>query len=211
LKLRKVLKGAAAAAAMLAGAPDPAAAAEPVDVNGAGSYIHSASGMTFPSAVGGFRQVEVRQYDATGKDVGVGYNLVSPEVQVVATVYVYPAPSLISIFSPPEVVADARAHLCQGEFTRRKQEILDAHPRARLIQEGEARPPGGRAPGHVASYEFESVFGHRLQPVGSQLYVFCYVGGKWAVEYRFTWPRDEAVDSAIAGFMAGLSWTIREP
>jgi len=117
--------------------------AQPMAVNAQGSYHHLASGMTFPPAVGDFERVKITQYDAAGEDVGVGYNLVSPIAGIAATVYVYPAPSLLSIGSPPDVVASARGTLCNNEFARRKKELVDAHSGARLIQERAAPPPGG--------------------------------------------------------------------
>jgi hypothetical protein len=173
--------------------------------------IQTASGMTFPLTVGDFRRAEVTRYDAAGTDIGVGYNLGSPTPTVAATVYVYPAP-LSSLGSPPQIVADGRNHLCDGEFARRKAELTRAHPGARLIREGPALPPGvgSRLAGTMAVYEIDEMFDGRRQTLSSQLYVYCHVGRNWAIEYRFTSPKAADTDSAISAFMAALRWTVPE-
>jgi hypothetical protein len=188
----------------------PTYLAQPLAVNAQGSYTHTASGMTFPPTVGYFERVNITQYDAAGEDVGVGYNLVSQIVDIAATVYVYPAPSLVSIGSPPDVVASARATLCNNEFARRKKELVDAHSGARLIQERAAPPLGGgpQIPGEMAAFEYDDLFGGQRQPLRSELYVFCYVGGKWAFEYRFTSPKSRDASGAILTFIATLRWTV---
>jgi hypothetical protein len=106
------------------------------------------------------------------------------------------------------VIADARAHLTEGEFERRKQEIQRAHPGAILIEQHDTvRVENGRSyPGLHAIFEYEDVFSALKQPLRSYLYVFCYVGGKWAIEYRFTCPRNEDDESAIQAFIQQWSW-----
>jgi hypothetical protein len=54
----------------------------------------------------------------------------------------------------------------------------------------------------------DGVFARVTQPLHSSLYVYCYVGGKWAFEYRFSSPRAVDVDGAISAFMAALTWTV---
>src|SRR5688572_5900640 len=73
-----------------------------------GAYVHEKSGMTFPIAVGDFQRGAVQRYDREGLDVSAGYNLFDSRRQIIATVYVYPAPSLLSIGSPPQTVDSAR-------------------------------------------------------------------------------------------------------
>ena len=67
----------------------------------------------------------------------------------------WPVLFLVSIGSPPEVVAGARAHLTEGEFERRKQEIQHAHPGATLIeQRATVRTESGQSyPGKLAIFE----------------------------------------------------------
>ena len=110
----------------------PRPLAQPQTILTEGSYTHR-SGMTFPLAVEGFRRSIVQRYDQEGLDVSAGYDLYDPSHKIAATVYVYPAPSLVSIGSPPEVVETAHARLAKNEFEARKREILQSHPWSRLI------------------------------------------------------------------------------
>src|SRR5437867_1040293 len=120
----------------------------------------------------------------------------------------WPVLFLVSIGSPPDVIAGARAHLTEGEFERRKQELQRAHPEATLIEQRETvRTESGQSyPGKLAVFEYEDVFAGSKIPVRSHLYVFCYVGGKWAVEYRFTRPKGEDADREIQEFIQKWSW-----
>jgi hypothetical protein len=184
----------------------PTYLAQPQPIQAEGSYTHAASGMVFPPEVGDFQRVSVTRYDTAELDVGVGYNLITWTSGVAATVYAYPAPSLVSIGSPANVVASARATLCNGEFERRKREVVHRHPGAHLIQEKDATLPqvGSASPGKMAAFDYDDHFGGRSQPLHSELYVFCYIGRKWALEYRFTHPKDFDAGEAISSFMAKL-------
>lgn len=188
----------------------PTYLAQPEVIKAEGLYIHTASGMAFPSKVGNFQRGAVRRYDAEGLDVSAGYDLITPSGAVAATVYVYPAPSLVSIGSPPEVVASARARLSQNEFETRKQEILHVHPGARLIQEREVSMPWGSMTysGRMATFEFEDFFAGQRQVLRSHVYLFSYVGEKWTIKYRFTHPKSFDATKEIEGFMQSLSWTL---
>ena len=160
------------------------------------------------------------RFDKTGLDVGVGYNQTDPAAPVAATIYVYPAPPLISTGSPASVIAAARQRLCKGEFERRKAELAAAHPGAALVEEKDVllQRGGRQVAGKRAIYDYEAQFGGKFTgpftgvrvPVSSQVYVFCYVGGKWAIQYRFTSPRAVGSSGVIASFLADLPWTIPE-
>lgn len=144
--------------------------------------------------------------DAAGTDVTAGYNFRSPSSTIIATIYVYPAPSHVSIGSPADVIQSARANLCANEFERRKSEIKAAHPDAHLLNEDNAvRPhPGPPVLGKTAEYEFSAPNG---QPLRSGLFVYCYVGDRWAFEYRFTSQRLPDASERISAFMKALHWT----
>ena len=171
-----------------------------------GAYIHPASRITLPESVGGFQRDVVLRYDAEGLDISAAYNCLNALHPMAATVYVYPAPSLVSIGSPPEVIAGARAQLTENEFENRKQEILHAHPGARLIEQRDTtRTEGGQSyPGKLAVFEYEDVFAGARISVRSQLYLFCYVGGKWTVKHRFTHPKAVDGDKEIQEFIQSL-------
>ncbi len=60
--------------------------------------VHQASGTVFPARVTGFQRVNGHVFSRDGRDIGVEYNLLGANgamPTIVATVYVYPAPSLV--------------------------------------------------------------------------------------------------------------------
>lgn len=184
----------------------PTAATGPSFTQEGTDLRHITSGMLFPSTVGLFQRVAPQIYDPTGRDVSVGYNLANGDNLIAATVYVYPAPSLISFGSPDSVVADARARLAHGEFERRKKEVTRAHPGAILLQEGPvtlSQDPTA-IDGWQATFTFTGDFAGRNRTLQSELFVFCFVARKWALEYRFTYPQQLTPRADIDGFMREL-------
>lgn len=203
----------ALAALALAGCQDPAATsvARPAALDAQNHYVHVGSGMRFPAAVNDYQRGEIMRFDAAGLDVGVNYlRRREADASVVATVYIYPAPALVTIGSPADVVATARDRLCRNEFGRRKRELVAFHPQARLLEECDARAPESLppVPGRMAVYEFEEPFAGRSQLLRSELWVFCYVTPKWAIQYRFTSPKSAEAESAIRDFMTTLPWSV---
>ena len=53
-----------------------------------------------------------------------------------------------------------------------------------------------------------SAFGKDHAPLRSETYLFCYVGGRWRVKYRFTYPAALDAQHGIEDFMRDLVWTI---
>ena len=200
----------AAAALVLCGCPSmhTRSLAQPERMAVQDAYVHSASKITMPESVAGFQRDAVTRYDADGLDVSAAYNLATPTHRIAATVFVYPSPSLTSIGSPPKVVAGAGAHLAEGEFERRKQEIQRAHPGAALVEQSDTSRTEAGQPyaGKFVVFEFEDLFAGSRMPVRSRLYLFCYVGGKWTVKYRFTHPKSEDADREIQEFIQKWNW-----
>lgn len=165
--------------------------------------------MTFPAQVGEFNRVRVYRYAADGSDESVGYNLYRRDAHVAATVYVSPSPGLtIGPGSQPETVLTAQALLGSAEFDRVQLGVESAHEGEALIEEGGTTH--GEILGFRATYSFISpnFAGRRNVQVKSEAYLFCYVGGRWSVKYRFTYPADQDVRAAIGAFMRDLPWTI---
>jgi hypothetical protein len=173
-----------------------------------GAYVHAGSQIVMPEEVTGYRRVAVLRYDNDGLDISAGYDLVNSSNHVAATVYVYPGPSMIAIGSPLEVVTGTKAELTEQEFAKRKQEIAQAHPGARLMDQGDIQrtEKGQMYTGRFAEFQFDTEFAFSQTTVRSRLYVFCFVGGKWAVEYRFTYPKSENADEAIQKFIDNWHW-----
>lgn len=176
-----------------------------------GLYTQPASGMRFPVRVGEFQRVTLLRYDLQERDVSAGYNLITPLCAIAATVYVYPAPSSVSTGSPPGTIPNTRARLSQNEFNTRKQEILDSHSGARLIQEKGIRLLQGAKTysGMMATFEFEDIFGGQDKLLLSDLYLFCYVEGDWIIKYRFTYPKNIEASKEIENFMRNLKWSLK--
>jgi hypothetical protein len=199
-----------AGAVLLCGCPTvhPHYSAQPEPLAVQGAYVHAASKIVMPESIGSFQRDTIIRYDADGFDVSAGYNLVSPSHAISATVYVYPAPSLVSFASPPDVVAEAKEHLTEGEFERIKQAIQRARPGGALIEQSDfRRTEGGQSySGKLAVFEYEGAFIGSKISLRSRLYLFCYVGGKWTVEYRFTYPNVKDADKEIEEFIHQWSW-----
>ena len=177
-----------------------------------GAYAHEKSGMTFPVAVGYFYRSLVQRYDQDGLDVSVGYDLHSSRYNIAVTVYVYPAPPLVSIGSPPEATASARTFLAKREFEARKQEVMLSHPGGPLIEDTEISIPigGTRRVGRMATFEYEQSFAGQFQPVRSHLCMFSFVGGKWTLKYRITYPKSLAAAREIDTVLQGVPWNVPE-
>lgn len=160
--------------------------------------------MVFPPRIGDFRRTDIHRFDEAGTDESVGYNFVAAVGGIAATVYVYPTPS--------EISANDRADMTEREFEMRKDEIAYVHPDARLATEGDAALTQGARTyrGRKAVYSFAHVFAGRLQPLRSEFYLFGFVGGRWFVKYRFTYPVDLPATERIQQFMRALAITIAE-
>jgi hypothetical protein len=174
------------------------------------TYTHAASGMIFPLTIGDFKRSKVIRYDAEGLDMSAGYDSATAAGPLSATVYVYPAQSLVSIESPPDVIVAARNRLAQNEFEARKREIMQFRPGVVMIEERDVSLQQGNTSysGRMATFEYQEMFAGQRQLLHSHLYVYCYVGGKWVIKYRFTHPRFFDATKEMNEFMKNLSWTL---
>jgi hypothetical protein len=183
--------------------------AKPETIPANGAYTHAASGMAFPAAVADFRRVTLLRYDSETRDVSAYYFMPDPSGGVAATVYVDPTPPLVPVGSPADLPA-ARQVSCESEADRRKREIYNLHPSAKLLQERNVTLIQGGTPRHgkVAEFDYDDEFGGQRQALHAEVYLFCYVGSRWALEYRFTAPKTYDASGRIAAFMKTLPWTI---
>lgn len=139
------------------------------------SLTHVNSGLVFPFRAGGFEAGEgIRQYDSSGNDVSVPYNLTSGSHFIAVTVYVYaisPSPGQASI---DETV--------KQHFESIKAEILETY-RAALKSEGDFTLKGAK--GWKAVFEYDL-----MGATGSELYLFARKG--WFVKFRISYPAGSA-------------------
>ena len=173
-----------------------------------GPYLHRASGMSFPEALGGLTRTAITEYGKDATDISTGYNLLTPDLKAAITIYVYPAPQITSIGSPPNVIEGARKKLCSDHFENVKLEIERAHPSAKLVDEGSIASPSPdfSGPAKRARYTMTEEYGARVQPLRSEADVFCYIGGKWVIVYRTTAPADVDYEIALKKLMTAIAW-----
>lgn len=179
--------------------------AKPETIAADGAYTHAASGMSFPLTAADFRRVTLLRYDSQAQDVSAYYYLPSPSGGIAATVYVDPAPPLVPVGSAADLPA-ARSVSCQSEADRRKREIYNLHPSAKLLQERDVSLVQNGTPrrGKVAEFDYDDDFGGQRQALHAELYLFCFVANRWALEYRFTAPKTFDAGGRIAAFMKSL-------
>jgi len=177
-----------------------------------GPYTQAATGMIYPDTVDQFQRVNIIRYNPDGSDESAGYNDTTPMREINMTVYVFPSPSILSIGSPQSVIEDTRRQLCRSQYEKVQQEVKGAHPDAVLVEKKDTSltQAGMTYAGHFASFDLTNAkfFGRRDVPSRSEAFLYCYVGGKWSVEYRIDYPRDFDAAASIASFMNDLVWTI---
>lgn len=196
---------------LLAGCPArPRPLNQPQVIFAEGAYTHERSGMTFPLAVGDFRRSLVQRYDQDGLDLSAGYDLYLTQQKIAVTVYVYPAPPLVSIGSPPGTVASARTFLAKSEFEARKREVLQSRSGARLTEDTEISVPIGGTfrVGRMATFEYQDQFAGQRQSPRSHLCMFNFVGGTWALKYRITYPASLEATREIDTILQGVPWNV---
>lgn len=137
-----------------------------------GALVHRYSRFSFPARLGRFQRVMPLQYDATGRDVSVGYNLGFPPT--VVTIYVYP-------------VGGATL---EQEFARLQREVTGMHANPRLVDRGTTTVSPAKIRVLSAEYTYTERFAGRVQPVRSTLLV-ARRGGLF-VEYRISYPAESA-------------------
>jgi hypothetical protein len=153
-----------------------------------GDFVHIHSGMSFPSAVGGFNRVSTLMFDGAGYDVGVGYLLPKP-VRIVMTIYVYPS-------------EDKRL---EEAFDKATNEVQRAHPDAEPISSGDEithRQGSNTTVGKSSVYAFTE----KGRELISTVLLFEY--GPWLFLYRVTCERKNQAEAAgeVEEFMNALSW-----
>ncbi|HJQ16235.1 MAG TPA: hypothetical protein VJR87_12840 [Allosphingosinicella sp.] len=170
------------------------------------SYVHGATGMSFPPSVGRLERNTVVEYDAAATDVSAGYKIDGPKGRVIFTVYIFPAP-------PAKAAGDLRTgrmEACGEAFEGVKNDIK-IHPGARLIEEGEVDSPSPKfnGKGKRVVFSLDGLLGVQAKgPFRSEAELFCYVGGRWQIMYRTTAPVDVTYEADLADLMRGIAWPV---
>lgn len=161
---------------------------------------HRASGIRFPESLAGFERGEVKAYDGDGEDQSFAYNRVTLLEQIVLTLYVYPAPSLVSIGSPDDVVESALRHQIDLQFESAVGSFLEKNSEATLLVDQSRELPfcGLQLPGRGALYRTPN---SAVFPGVTAISRFeLYRNGEWWIKLRATYPEAiaERADRSIA-------------
>jgi hypothetical protein len=173
-------------------------------IQASGTYHHRHAAAAFPVQVGEFQRSDLFQYDADGRDVSGSYNLPTPEGRILITAYIYPA--------APAAGEAQRMRSCRDEYEAAAGAIEQNRPDAVRESEG-GSVAAGQVPAalrHRGIYRFGTEFDGRVQPIRSEVHLYCYVGGGWLVKYRVSAP--EAVDTsrAVEAFIRAGPWPGRD-
>ena len=165
----------------------------PFERLGDGRIRHTFSGFTFPTHIGVFQRVQMRQYNQSGSDVSAGYQA---GALIAATVYAYPAPT------------QSGADVLAREYASKRSEVLNGHQGVAVLSEGPVTisQGGKKRIGRRAYFSFLDPVAPTPRYLKSQLLVFR--DGRIFVEYRFTYPRDhaETAERQIDDFIQAWFW-----
>jgi hypothetical protein len=165
--------------------------------------------MIYPEKVEDFARTSVQQYKPDGSDISAGYVRAQPGAEIVATAYSFLMPQVKALDG--ETPDKTQARTCQALASSVVNSVVKENPGAKTTSADLVTlEQGGLQHGFHAVFAMTvpQFMGRTQEPVGSQAYIFCYAGGKWAVEYRFTYPSATAdAGPKIAEFMANLKWT----
>lgn len=193
-----------AAFALLLAAP---LAAQPQDVTRAGTVAHRAARTGFPETIGNFRRLAVTRYDSEGLDLSANYQLIRPEGQIRATIYIYPA-------GGAPTAPGARAQFCREHFEGVEGSILQAYKNADRIDEAgpaPAREGVGPGLGHRSSFRFSADIGRGAERLVSEVRLYCFVGGDWLVKYRISASAGMDARAPIESFVRLGPWPGQDP
>ncbi len=149
----------------------------------ANALTHLNSGFVFPYRIADFEGgADVRQYDPSGNDVSVPYNLVKDDYSIAITVYVYAIPTPKSGQNTDAVL---REH-----FEGLKADILETYKEATLSSEGDFVVQ--KKKGRKAS--FRITFPQLTFRSNSELYLLIHKN--WFVKYRVSYPTSAAATAS---------------
>lgn len=192
---------------LLAGCETPAEARTADSVAPGPDFVeHRGSGIRFPETLAGFRRGELNVYDEDGEDQSFAYDRVTLLEVIALTLYVYPAPALVSIGSPDSARESALRRQIDLQFESAVEPFLGRNSQATLLVDQSRELPfcGTRLPGRGALYRTpnRSVF-----PGVTAISRFeLYRDGEWWIKLRATYPESmaERADRSISKLVEAL-------
>jgi hypothetical protein len=167
---------------------------------------HLASGMVFPASVGGFSRESVRQNDHDGWDVSASYSPANRALPVSITVDIYPSLRFVTNGS----VDTAREVLEVLVFAHEAGRIAESHddPKVLSVKPVSVVKAGRSHSGMLGRIGFTDLADGSQRNVYAQVLVYPYVGGKWTVAFRITYPAEIDGQPTVDRFLAALDWTV---
>ncbi|MCX6271831.1 MAG: hypothetical protein NTU44_11535, partial [Bacteroidetes bacterium] len=152
-------------------------------------YRHEPSGTFFPERTGNFSMIGPKQYDAEGKDVGVGYRTLS---EIELTQYIYPASENGKVLS------------LEDHFNDYIQVILSQYKGAGLKTKKQVRAQGIK--GKYAEFRYSEVFHGQVEPLASLFYLFQDKG--WFIKLRITYKSGYFIvhEKEIREYLDNIPW-----
>lgn len=180
---------------------------QPQNIEVSGAYTQADTGIIFPPTSGIFRRVDMVRFDDRASHIYVGYNSELIAQPIIVSAYIYPGPQIISIGSPPEVIATARQKLLRDHQEQQKQDIIRAHPGGQLIAENAVTLVyrGQSVSGLRVDYELHEPFQGEVQSINSELYLFDL--GNSILKFRVSSPASVDSEAPVAKLMAELAST----
>jgi hypothetical protein len=204
-----LLLAACAPAAPPAPAPPAAAAPHAAPAAADADYVAPDSQMRFPPMVAGFDRLRASSFAEDGGIEAVGYVLRVPDGEIAASVALRRAESLPTVGLSGEQVDAARERACRARYAALARDIRYFHPDGSggaprevvLLRDGRPRP------GLTGRFTYAATFAGKRRAVATDLYLFCFAGGAWDLEYRFSAPADFSAADYVDTFVRALPWT----
>jgi hypothetical protein len=188
----------AAVAAVSVPAPALAAtamAAAPPAMGGpvasADAYVHAPSGLAFPREAGDFRRVRVSEPSVGGQSLLIAdYEGHTAAGSAQATVRVL-RPDALGAGGAP-------AQWCDEQMATVADSVVAARQGTQTAARDVALARGG---GMVAGRMMAFRYDFAGQSVDDHFYLFCDIGGGWALSQRLTFPQGEIAPAALEAFV----------
>ena len=179
-----------------AGCPAPGVSPYPMQVGRIGDTTD------YPLRAAGFERGKILSYAPGNADVSVGYNMLTPEVQIASTIYI----SDPSVFPEVRQAEDPMAAL----FELTKAGLLRYHQDASLLGEDSVvlAKDGRQYQALRAFFRYEDGFMGRRQPLYSLLMVWQHDGD--FVKLRSTTPyaQRHLSESNNQNLLEAVNWTV---
>jgi hypothetical protein len=190
--------------------PGPRYLAQPERIVAEGGYVHPATGQAFPPLVAGFVRIDLAHYRTDMPDLAASYAIPAEARTISVTIFLRPAPVLLSVGQLPDAVARARDDACRREADRADQEFAYFHAANRLATHPVALNKDSVVrEGALSVFAYSAMYHGVQQTLRTEIAFFCRAGAGWTMTFAFTYPEDVLAADPIARFMGALNWTGR--